>query len=382
MNRWTIRVLDGFRGLGALLVLTTHSLSAADGVAPTILVRALTAAATMFALGFFALSAYLLFLPMSIAIFSDGTIERPSRFYSRRARRIVPATWLAIAVYLAVVPNVVRPAGTAQWLSVFGFSQQWRSDWIILAIPPLWTLCNEVMFYLALPHLGRGLHRRGQHKAPNARFKLMLWAIVPLAAVSIALRIHFALGGRGILANEMGKWPLSFMDFFVWGMCIAILAGARATGALPAGLRSLCEWPAWKWWSITAGLWWLVIASHQSLIRGVSNGWLEVTWLTLLSLSSFSLVASMTLPSAPGSAAESILGNPAVRWIGSVSFGMYLWHWAVILVLDDRWPSLHMGPGWVRTLLIGSISIGLGAISWYFVERSSLGTSTRPARAS
>ena len=74
MNRWTIRVLDGFRGLGALLVLTTHSLSAADGVAPTILVRALTAAATMFALGFFALSAYLLFLPMSIAIFSDGTI--------------------------------------------------------------------------------------------------------------------------------------------------------------------------------------------------------------------------------------------------------------------------------------------------------------------
>ena len=169
--------------------------------------------------------------------------------------------------------------------------------------------------------------------------------MLPFAAAAIAIRSYFAFGGRGLLANEMGKWPLSFMDFFVSGMCVAAIAGARKAGVLPPTIRRISDWPAWKWWSVTAGIWWLVVESHQSLIRGVSYGWLEMTWLTLLSLGSFSLVASMTLPSSSGRVIDQVLGNPAVCWIGSVSFGMYLWHWAVILLLVDRWPTLHSASG-------------------------------------
>ena len=380
MNRWTVRVLDGFRGFGALLVLATHSLSAADGISPVLWVRMLTAAATLFALGFFALSAYLLFYPMALAIFTDGTIETPKSFYRRRFRRIVPATWLAIIVYVTVVPNVVRPNSLLEWVSVFGFAQQWRSDWIILAIPPLWTLCNEVVFYLALPHIGRVLHRKCVGRPAKDRFGVLVVSMLPFAAAAIAIRSYFAFGGRGLLANEMGKWPLSFMDFFVSGMCVAAIAGARKAGVLPPTIRRISDWPAWKWWSVTAGIWWLVVESHQSLIRGVSYGWLEMTWLTLLSLGSFSLVASMTLPSSSGRVIDQVLGNPAVCWIGSVSFGMYLWHWAVILLLDDRWPTLHSAPPWLRTLLIGGISVAVEAISWYFIEKPAITSKAKVAK--
>ena len=105
-----------------------------------------------------------------------------------------------------------------------------------------------------------------------------------------------------------------------------------------------------------------------------------MTWLTLLSLGSFSLVASMTLPSSSGRVIDQVLGNPAVCWIGSVSFGMYLWHWAVILLLDDRWPTLHSAPPWLRTLLIGGISVAVGAISWYFIEKPAITSKAKVAK--
>jgi len=66
-----------------------------------------------------------------------------------------------------------------------------------------------------------------------------------------------------------------------------------------------------------------------------------------------------------------LLSHPALRWIGTVALGLFLWHVVVIDVIKHVY-----GPVWgadflwlvVRTLAGGLV---LAALSWYLVERPS-----------
>ena len=67
-----------------------------------------------------------------------------------------------------------------------------------------------------------------------------------------------------------------------------------------------------------------------------------------------------------------LLSLRPVRWIGLISYGLYLWHCLVIAIAHD-----HIAPGlWLITIAVPA-SFGLAALSWRVIERPALRRKTR-----
>lgn len=99
-------------------------------------------------------------------------------------------------------------------------------------------------------------------------------------------------------------------------------------------------------------LWWLA--------DGEKSQWLYTGGLFAHSLAAALLIGMCA--SAPHTMVARILSRQPLRWLGSISYSLYLWHWPVSVLLPAQWT------GWPRTLLVCAVSIGLAALSKYFVE--------------
>jgi peptidoglycan/LPS O-acetylase OafA/YrhL len=64
-----------------------------------------------------------------------------------------------------------------------------------------------------------------------------------------------------------------------------------------------------------------------------------------------------------------LLGNRVLVWIGRRSYGLYLWHYPIMLLLLLRF---HIPDGIRLTLLEGAGAFGLAALSYRFIERPAL----------
>ncbi len=124
-----LAALDGIRGLAVLLVLASHTgafhLRGHGGVGVWL---------------FFALSAFLLTMPFAARPERAASWPHLRHYFARRLRRIGPAYYLFLAVEFAFVgdpdlPVILRHAVFLQGDSI------------------LWTIPQEVLFYLALPLL-------------------------------------------------------------------------------------------------------------------------------------------------------------------------------------------------------------------------------------
>ena len=192
--------------------------------------------------------------------------------------------------------------------------------------------------------------------------------------------------------------PFPFVNGAMWTIRLELIC---YLGVLAAGLSGVLRRPqVWLGLTLVA----LVLAFLGRL--GVSGGILHVMLtLPLLRLSAFFLVGGACylfrsfLPtrgwSALGclavagaglfskSAVEFVLatfGGVALFWFGrrtipglsefnrlpDVSYGVYLYAWPMQKLLLQRWP--HMSP-WTLSLVVGVLSLAIGALSWYSVER-------------
>jgi peptidoglycan/LPS O-acetylase OafA/YrhL len=90
-------------------------------------------------------------------------------------------------------------------------------------------------------------------------------------------------------------------------------------------------------------------------VDGVGSWWLFRGGLFAHSLASALLVGLVVR--APDTVTARVLGWPPLRWLGLVSYSLYLWHWPVFVLLAAQ-------SGWLR---IG-VAVGLAALSKYLVE--------------
>jgi peptidoglycan/LPS O-acetylase OafA/YrhL len=68
-----------------------------------------------------------------------------------------------------------------------------------------------------------------------------------------------------------------------------------------------------------------------------------------------------------------VLGHPLLAWMGTISYGIYLWHYPVLELVGPRLlgntashPTGKIALTWLAVIGGG---VALGAASWYLVER-------------
>ncbi|CAN5185111.1 N/A [soil metagenome] len=181
-----IDVLDGWRAASILLVLAGHLLP----IGPK---RYELNAAV-------ATSGMAIFFTLSGLLITRFLLERPDvrDFLIRRAFRIVPLAWVAMAI-LAVVDRADAPTITANFL----FVSNVLPEHLFLSGEHLWSLCVEIQFYLGVAALVAVAGRRGLYLLP------ILCVIVTMA--------------RAATGNPISIFTWFRVDEILAGACLALL---------------------------------------------------------------------------------------------------------------------------------------------------------------
>jgi peptidoglycan/LPS O-acetylase OafA/YrhL len=358
--------LDGMRAVAAYSIMVTHvgfesGLSfGAHPIAPWL--SRLDAAVPVF----FLLSGFLLYRPFVVQALRGG---RPSiaRFYWRRALRVLPAYWLAIIVTLGLLS--VRPASPADWLSYLSLTEVYNGHDLDTSLGHMWTLAVEVTFYLVLPVLAFSLRlgRRSADRMVACQFG-MLAAVI---AASIGWQI-LAMQVPALGYTATAKWLPGSLDWFAGGMLLAVCSAAPAGCAAMGRFREvLGQWAGSPGlcWAFAGALYWLVsLPLGGPLDLAVPNTWQHLTKHVLEGL----VVVFLLLPLTLGKAGllDRLLGNPVARFAGQISYGVYLWHLPLLVLIQRKLQiPIFQGHFWRLLLLTAVSSTVLAALSWLFFER-------------
>lgn len=289
----------------------------------------------------------------------------------RRVAGVVPAAWIAVIVSVWVVHSLAAPDGWGEWLVVLGFSQEWRAEWLALGLSPMWTLGIEWLFYLALP-LAALCGARALPKAagPERRARLLMWAIAPMLIIGPAFRLSASVLGYQFMGvgDSVQRWPFAFFDWIGIGLMLAVVrAGLHLGVPMPRPLSWLLERPRVIAGLMIAGLW-LTYSTHLALTPGSIALVPSILSSTILPwVSGLGVLAlGFTTRDTPW---LRVARTPALAWIATVSFGVYLWHWAVLAMLHQKIADLNSWPLMMRAGVLLAISLMLGSLSYYGLER-------------
>jgi peptidoglycan/LPS O-acetylase OafA/YrhL len=277
------------------------------------------------------------------------------RFYARRARRLLPALFLLLAALVAWMvwrdETVLDPGGLRRDIvATLGYVANWRfvaagqSYFDQFADPsPLrhaWSLAIEEQYYLLWPLLLLGLFRLTKGNA-----RRVLWATLALAAVSaVAMAVLFAPGGdpsRVYYGTDTRAFEL------LGGSALALLLAGRRS-RLPDGVGLAAM-------AVLVAAWLTVGDDAEWMYRG---GFVAVTVLGGLAVAA---VAREDL-----GPFGRFLSLPPLRAIGKISYGIYLWHWPVIVLL--RPPTVDVSGDALRVLQV-AVTLAASAISYAVIEQ-------------
>lgn len=364
-----IEGFDALRACAALLVVAYHAgslagASSAGALAPV--VAELKAGVAVF----FVISGFLLYLPYARASRAGRALPAWRGFARRRAVRILPGYWIALTLLGA--SGIAGEVLSADWWRFFGLLQSYDRATFAKGLPVAWSLCVEIAFYALLPVFAWGIARLARARPASEAVRLQLAAIAALALGSLVLRALLARSlllpistDRTLLATSLP----AMLDWFAIGLALAVFrAHWEAGSTLRPALEALARRPG-RCWLAAAVLYLAGVPAQQGELFLAQYG---VATHLAIGLAAGLFVLPAVLPRHPEQRAltVSLLGSPALSWLGTVSYGVYLWH-VPFLHAVDRWSGYPRGAlafaGLLAVTLVGAV--GLGAASWYLVER-------------
>ncbi len=293
-------------------------------------------------------------------------------FWGRRARRLLPALFVMLAVVGTVsvlAPRVLGSPGLlGDTLATVGYVANWHfislhTDYFATVANPsplqhTWTLAIEEQFYLLWPlillALVGGFRRLRRPSGAAGRRRLALVAGVAVAgavASALTMAVLTPVGATSVNRSYYGS-------------------DTRAQGLLiGAALAALCLW--WGPVRTAAGRRLLGVVGLAGAV-GVLVMWRTVPessaltfhgGFALLALATAGVIACVTLLSR-----HPVAGLLSVRplpYLGKISYGMYLWYWPVLLVMTSQRTHLQ-GVALLAARL--AVIVGVAALSFHLVE--------------
>lgn len=360
--------LTGLRGFAALMVVVIHT---------SVLTEYSWLGVPEYGpVSLFVLSGFLLYRPWARWGMQSGPRPSVPDFARRRLARIFPAYLVVLAVVSVVYPDD-RPEGLGDWVRAATLTWIYVSDDLRTSLFQTWSLGTELSWYVALPVLGGVTALLARRWAPGRGFH------VTTALLCLSLPISFGYR-RWVEVEELEAhftysfWLPAFLFCFAGGAMVAhFLEGERAGLVRLTRLRRAAE----DRWAL------LVLAGAVALLGTSSvagpNGFVAVTYVEhqvrVVCATSVALILLVgTVLSPPTSPLNRGLSTRWFNAIGRWSYGIYLWHLPVIVILE-RDVSFTDGPMsllWRLTWVL-AISIPLGAATYAWVERPAIAWSRR-----
>ena len=358
--------LDGLRALAVLAVIAYHlHLGWAPG--------------GMLGVGvFFTLSGYLITDLLLGQHETTGTLQLAD-FWRRRARRLLPALSVLLAVVAAWVTLLDRPQLSALRgvvVSAVGYVTNW---WLIAQHrsyfaqfgPPsplghLWSLAVEEQFYLVWPWL-LWLGLRWTRGRPGTRSRLAA-ATALLAALSAIEMATLYRPGYDPTRIYDGSDTRAFA--LLIGAALAFVWPSRhLRGGITRGARRILDGAGVTGLAVIVGLICCTNEYSAFLYRG---------GMVLLSVATALVVGTAA---SPASRIGRALGWGPLRWLGVRSYGIYLWHYPIIVLTTPASGRDTLARGALQV----AASIGVAELSWRYIEepvrRGAIGRCLTRARA-
>ncbi|HYK32907.1 MAG TPA: acyltransferase family protein [Streptosporangiaceae bacterium] len=360
-----IRPLDGIRALAVLAVLATHA-----GI--PFLPGGFVGVDVFFVLSGFLITS-LLFDQLSVT----GRIDLGG-FWTRRARRLLPAALVMIVAVVAARPLFVPDSvaalrgdaiATALWSGNWRWALQGTNYFAQGGTPsPLqhtWSLAVEEQFYLVWPLLilaCRAASRRRLLAVSLAGVAASAVATYVLARVASPGRVYFGTDTR---AQELLVGAaLAALLAPTWRWLATTPSGTQSPQ--PAGRRPVPLLLSVCGLAVLTGIATVADGAPSEFRHGL---------LLLTALAAAALVAGVVLDS--GQPVARLLSTRLMVGIGRISYGLYLWHWPVYLALDGERTGLH---GYVLAALRVGVTGVLAGASFVLIERPAQRVKVRPRR--
>lgn len=303
---------------------------------------------------FFVISGFVIALSAFSGVDRDGPKGFRRPFMRRRFLRIAPLHYLTCLIYLSlVVPAVLLQSGVIMNLvSHLGFFHNLDWHWAGAINGPNWSIGVEMQFYLLMALL-----------APLLR--TCRWWIVPLAAVAIAWSWRFGTYLMVPIDPEVGPyfrfWTSTqlpgTLDQFACGILLARMFRSAAMADIVESLRR----QAWLVVGVAALAVWFALTLFWQKASFWTFPQMIVVWRSLLSVAFALVILAACLLDRPWLLA---LTAP-FRYLGTISYGIYLWHLSVILSVK-RLDGIDHG---TQLAIVVGLTLLLAAGSWRFFER-------------
>jgi peptidoglycan/LPS O-acetylase OafA/YrhL len=353
-----LSALDGLRGVAVLSVVAYHF---GAGWLPGGFLGVDT---------FFVLSGYLI---TSLLLVEWGRRAGTdlAAFWVRRARRLLPALCLML-VAVVVWGSIVLPAdrlgglrADSLWTLFYGanwhyvLSEQSYFE-LMSAASPLrhtWSLAIEEQFYLLWPLLFVGAMT-----VVRGRVRLLVALCVAGTVASLAVMAALFTEGdpsRAYYGTDARAHGL------LLGALIAVALAHRphvlARGSGPGG-RLLVAATGGRA-ARAAGLVGASVMAVLFLVAEDRDAWLYPWGFLVFELAVVAVIVA--IGSGP-SALRAALSWSVLCWVGAVSYGLYLWHWPVIVFLHEGNTGLD---GWSLFVLRAAVILGATTASYYLLEQ-------------
>ncbi len=289
---------------------------------------------------FFVLSGFLI---TRILIASKNSPNYFSTFYARRSLRIFPLYYAFLVIYFFALPLIYSypiPDISKQawaWLYLENIPDTFRS--LMTSGPPhFWSLSVEEHFYLFWPLLVWATSRRQ-----------LTAAAIAILLTAPMLRLAFVANGISVF-----YFTLTRMDALAFGALLAVIVLMRpeAQRAYRTAFRVLL-----------IGLLVVLLPAFMRL-SGTHAGWVQVAKFSLIPALYFSLIG-LILVDPIASLPNKILASSVLRWLGSISYGLYILHPACFDLIQRFAGAPNLA---VRVSESFVLTIALATISYYFFE--------------